>query len=171
MSKRKNNNRRQRRKNNIDTIEQTSFEPKQVLKIVIIMIITLGVFYLLTLGILSKKESVVGKYNPSIQYNKILVGESFTQERKEYLVLYYNSSKDDMDNIHSLISAHKDKKNSLYLYTVDMNEAFNKEYISDSSNREANNAGELKISGTTLIHFKDNKIVEYLTEDLEKYLK
>ena len=79
--------------------------------------------------------------------------------------------KDDMDNIHSLISAHKDKKNSLYLYTVDMNEAFNKEYISESSNRKANNAGELKISGTTLIHFKDNKIVEYLTEDLEKYLK
>ena len=171
MSKRKSNNRRQRRDNKKEIIEETNIEPKKAIKIIIIMAITFGVFYLLTLGILSKKESVVNKYSSSIQYNKILVGESFTQKRKEYLVLYYNSKKDDMDKIHTLISTYKDKKDSLYLYTVDMSEAFNKEYISEESNKEASKAEELKIAGTTLIHFKNSKIIDYVTDDLEEYLK
>lgn len=171
MSKRKSNNRLERRKKNKEEIEQTSFEIKRIIKIIIIMAITLILFYFLTLGILNKKESIIKEYNPSIEYNKILVGQSFTQKRNEYLVFYYNSDKDDMDKIHSLISQYNDKKDKLYLYSVDMNEAFNKAYISDESNEIAESAAELKINGMTIIHFKDHKIVEYVTDNVETYLK
>ena len=171
MAKRKSNGNRQNRKKKNEVVEQTSFEAKNILRIIIIMVITLGVFYLLTLGILSKKESNYGTVSSSIQYNKILVGESFTKKRKEYLVLYYNSSKDDMDKIHTLISDYNDKKEKLYLYTVDMNAAFNKQFISEESNVNATSAEELKINGVTLIHFKDSKIIDYVTNDIENYLK
>lgn len=170
MAKRKNNGRRNR-KNNTEVVDEINYEPKKVLKIIIIMVITLGVFYLLTLGILSKKDSVYGKINSSIQYNKILVGQSFNQKRKEYLVLYYNSKKDDMDTIHTLISNYNDKKDKVFLYTVDMSEAFNKQFISDESNTNPTTAEELKIAGVTLIHFKDNKVLSYVTDDIENYLK
>ena len=171
MAKRKNNGRRRNRKNNTEVVDEINYEPKKVLKIIIIMVITLGVFYLLTLGILSKKDSVYGKINSSIQYNKILVGQSFNQKRKEYLVLYYNSKKDDMDTIHTLISNYNDKKDKVFLYTVDMSEAFNKQFISDESNTNPTTAEELKIAGVTLIHFKDNKVLSYVTDDIENYLK
>ena len=171
MAKRKNNGRRRNRKNNTEVVDEINYEPKKVLKIIIIMIVTLGVFYLLTLGILSKKDSVYGKINSSIQYNKILVGQSFNQKRKEYLVLYYNSKKDDMDTIHTLISNYNDKKDKIFLYTVDMSEAFNKQFISDESNTNPTTAEELKIAGVTLIHFKDNKVLSYVTDDIENYLK
>ena len=167
MSKRKNPN----RKNKNDYIEETTLEAKKIIKIFIAMVITLGVFYLLTMGILSKKESDVKTYNPSIQYKKILVGESFSQNRKEYLVLYYNSSIDNMDDIHSILEEYNDKKDKIYLYTVDMNEALNKKYISNESNNNATKAEELKIKGVTLIHFKDSKIVEYITDNVDTYLK
>lgn len=171
MAKRKNSGRRRNRKNNTEVVDEINYEPKKVLKIIIIMVITLGVFYLLTLGILSKKDSVYGKINSSIQYNKILVGQSFNQKRKEYLVLYYNSKKDDMDTIHTLISNYNDKKDKIFLYTVDMSEAFNKQFISDESNTNPTTAEELKIAGVTLIHFKDNKVLSYVTDDIENYLK
>ncbi len=171
MAKRKNNVRRQNRKNNVEVVEETNLELKKVFKIVICMVITFIVFYFITLGILNKKESNYATVNSSIQYNKILVGESFTKNREEYLVLYYNSKNDDMDKVHSLISDYNDKKDKLYLYTVDMSEAFNKQYISEESNTNATSAEELKINGITVIHFKDNKIVDYVTDNIEDYLK
>lgn len=167
MSKRKKVNRKQKQ----EYSEEFNIDSKKVFKIILAIVLTLGVFYLLTLGILSKKESVIKKYNTSIQYKKILVGESFTQKKKEYYVLYYNSGKDNMDEIHSLIAEYGAKKEKIYLYTVDMNEAFNKSYVSDESNTNAQTAEELKISGVTLIHFKDGKIVEYVTDGIDKYLK
>ncbi len=171
MSKRNNGNRRQRRKEQPIVEEQQNIELKKVIKILIVMAVTLGVFYLLTMGILSKKDPIITTPNPSIQYNKLLVGESFTQKEKDYLVLYYDSTKDNMDTVHNLISNYNDKKEKLYLYTVDMSEAFNKEYISNESNKSATKAEELKIAGLTLIHFKDNKIVEYVTDNIDSYLK
>lgn len=167
MSKRNKVNRKRKEEH----IEEFSLDSKKLIKIIIIMAITLGVFYLITVGILSKKESVVGTYNPSIQYTKILAGESFSQKRKEYLVLYYDSKKDNMDDVHSLISDYNEKDNKTFLYTVDMSEAFNKEYVGNESNTSATKASELKIAGITLIHFKDNKIVNYITNDIGNYLK
>lgn len=170
MSKRNNQNRRNRKKNKAIE-EETTLESKKVIKMLIVMAITFGLFYLITIGILSKKESVVKKYDPTIQYKKILVGQSFNRNKKEYLVLYYNSDTDNMDDIHTMLESYNDKKDKIYLYTVDMSEALNKKYISDESNREVNKAEDLKIAGITLIHFKDNKITEYITDGIDTYLK
>ena len=171
MSKRNKGKKTQNRNQKPEVVEQQNLELRKVIKMVIAMVVTLGVFYLLTMGILSKKESIIGTYNPTIQYSKILVGESFTQNKKDYLVLYYNSDKDNMDDIHSIISNYNDKKEKLTLYTVDMSEALNKAYISEDSNRNPSDASELKIARVTLIHFKDNKVAEYITDGIDTYLK
>ena len=65
------------------------------------------------------------------------------------------------------------------MYTVDLSEGLNRDYRSDVSNSNATNASELKISGTTLVHFKNGKIVEYIgirtdithIEETKEYLK
>lgn len=171
MSKRNNPKRRDRNKNKKEVEVETTLESKKVIKMLIVMAITFGLFYLITIGILSKKESAVKKYDPTIQYKKILVGESFTKKKGEYLVLYYNSKVDNMDDIHTMLETYNEKKDKIYLYTVDMSEALNKKYISDESNREVTKAEDLKIAGTTLIHFKDKKVVEYITDGIDTYLK
>ena len=56
------------------------------------------------------------------------------------------------------------------MYTVDLSEGLNRDYRSDVSNSNVTNASELKISGTTLVHFKDEKIVEFITDNISEYL-
>ena len=60
--------------------------------------------------------------------------------------------------------------NSGRIYTVDLSEGLNRDYQSDVSNSNATNASELKISGTTLVHFRNGKIVEYITDNISEYL-
>ena len=54
--------------------------------------------------------------------------------------------------------------------SFDLSEGLNRDYRSDVSNSNATNASELKISGTTLVHFKDGKIVEFITDNISEYL-
>ena len=149
-----------------------SISVKKIIIIILVFAAIFGVFYLLTIGILNKKDKKTSINNASIQYTEILAGESFTQNKSEYLVFFYDSSKEDVDTNHTLISNYRDKKDALTMYTVDMHEGLNKNYRSDSEdNNEATSASELKISKTTIIHIKKGKIVEYINENIEEYLK
>lgn len=144
---------------------------KKVLIVIAVIGIIFGLFYLLTIGILKKQAKINRTSNTPIQYSEILAGESFTQNKKEYLVFFYNSKDESAEENHTMISNYRDKKDSLTLYTVDMNEGLNKNYRSeDGDNLEAKEASELKISKTTIIHIKNGKVEEYITEDLKSYL-
>ncbi|MBR4618244.1 MAG: hypothetical protein IKO49_02960 [Bacilli bacterium] len=173
MSKSKNNRTKlsKEHKKIMEQYETENLSVKKVIIVIVTIILMFGVFYLLTIGILRKKPKTTFVSNASIQYSEILAGESFTQNEKEYLVLFYDSTKEDSEKNHTIIANYKSKKNGLTIYTVDMHEGLNKNYTSASEdNINAKEASELKISKTTLIHFKDNKIIEYITENIEQYL-
>ena len=151
--------------------ESENITVKKVLIVILVIAVLFGLFYLLTIGILKKQAKIKRTSNTPIQYSEILAGESFTQKKKEYLVFFYNSKEESAEENHTIISNYRDKKDSLTLYTVDMNEGLNKNYRSENEdNFEAKEASELKISKTTIIHIKNGKIVEYKTEDLKSYL-
>ena len=156
-------------RNKIDKQVSENSSISDAIKLIIVILVILLVFYLLTMVILSKKTSTVVN-NASIQYTKILAGESFNQKEDDYLVFYYSMKDDDSMKYADFISKYREKEEHLPIYTVDLSEGFNKKYLSDLENRLASSASELKLNGTTLIHFKENKIDEYITSSFDDYL-
>lgn len=174
MGKKKNTQRNKNLKKQHEKIDKQyegeNITVKKIIIVVLVIAAFFGIFYLLTIGILKKQSKTSTLSNTSIQYSEILAGESFTQNKKEYLVFFYNSNEDDAEKNHELISNYREKENSLPLYTVDMSEGLNKNYKSEDENRDVSAAADLKINKTTIIHIKDGKNIEYITENIEEYL-
>lgn len=147
-----------------------------VIRCIIIVLVVFLLVYLLTVYITKNStDSVVKKTkdNTTIQYNEILVGTSFKQRDKEYLVLFYDVDKDINSTYYTLKSDYEAKDDSLPIYYVNLGSKLNSDCISAESNKNAQNASELKIKDTTLIKFTDNRISEYVEgiEDISNYLK
>lgn len=154
----------------------TNNEVSKVVKCIIIVLIILLLVYLLTLYITKNSTDSVVKENTentTIQYDEILVGTSFKQSPKEYLVLFYNVDTDINSTYYTLKSDYEAKDDALPIYYVDLGSKLNSDCISAESNENAKNASELKINDTTLIKFTDNKISEYIVggEEISNYLK
>ena len=147
-------------------------------KIIITTVIVLAVlvaFYFITVAILddsSSKSDNSGKVT-EIQYNEILVGTSFSMKESNYLVVYYDTTSDDNTEIATAISTYRSNNKDSKIYYVDMSNALNKKFVSDTGNSSATKADELKINGPTLIRFANDKIVEYVegVEKIADYLK
>lgn len=164
-NKKRKNNKMYKKIDNVDTsFKEESFK---VVKVLAIVLIFLGIFYLLTVYLINKDTSSSSTEKEvseaTIQYEEILAGSSFSINDSEYLVLYYDKSSDELkSNITNLISSYKEKDEHLSIYTVDMSSAFNKNFIASSSNKSPDSVSELEISDTTLIKFKDGKVVDYI---------
>lgn len=157
----------------IDTMEtSTSREIIKVLRVLFAVVVVLSAFYLLTVWIVGsdKKEE---KQETTIQYDEILAGSSFGMRDDEYVVVYYDFTDTELTEITSEIYSYS--YTGVYrLYTVDMNNGFNKPYATEEkANKSPKSVDELAINGPTLIKFKEGKVEKYVqgTEDIVKYLK
>lgn len=135
--------------------------------IIAIVVLIIALFYLLTVFILNKKEFVVNN-NASIQYSKIIAGESFDINDKDYLVFYYNLS--EHSDYTDIISNYRDKEKHLPIYVVDLGEGINKKVISSDENISVNNITDLKIKDSAIIRFKNGKVSDYTTSSFEEFL-
>ena len=153
-----------------DSYSDSNFSMKRIFVVILVIVIVLAFFYLLTIGILNKKSKTSVTSNTAIQYREILAGTSFTQQEKEYLVFYYDSKAEDADDNYSLIAKYSENKDKVYMYVVDLSEGLNRDCLSDGDNPDATNASELKINKTTVIRFKNGKILDYITDNIEDYL-
>lgn len=148
-----------------------------IIKMLLIVLIIFGVFYLFTLYLVRESDSDSNDStvsdNANISYEEILVGNSFDMSG-EYLVLYYDHSEDELESkFTNLISEYKSKENSLSVYIVDMDNALNTKYISDDSNTSPKSVSELKIKGSTLIKFNNGNVIDYIEgeENITSYLE
>ena len=95
-------------------------------------------------------------------------------ENGESFIVYFGFSKCPWcrSMIETFIKTAKEN-NIDKIYYVDMSNALNKKFASDTGNSSATKADELKINGPTLIRFANNKIVEYVegVEKIADYLK
>lgn len=133
-----------------------------------IVIGTIVVFYIISM-IIGGNFNLGGdkKTTPAeIQYQNIIAGTAFNQSPSEYYVLFYNTNGDDANAITSLLSNYQYSLNYIPYYIVDLNDGFNKSYISKTSNNAATKASELKIRGTTLMKISNGQNVSYV-EGLE----
>lgn len=140
---------------------------KRVVIILLCVVLLFGLMYFLTTRILSKEVTKKRKQSEvtesTIQYEKILAGESFTMEQEEYYVVYYDSTD---TNLSSTIATYQADKKDIKLYSVDLNDGMNKKYITDSD-INTSSIENLKVKNPTLIHFKNKEAVDTITDENE----
>lgn len=158
----------------IDAMETSvSKELLKVLRVIFAVIVVLGAFYLLTVAILGNGDTKDEVKEATIQYEEILAGSSFDMKEDKYVVCYFDYSDEELGELTSVLSNYS--YNGKYrLYTVNMNNGFNKKFASDDkSNKNPESASELLINGPTLIKFADGKVEQYYegVEAITGYLK
>lgn len=146
----------------------------KIVKILFLVLIFLSAFYLLTIAIVGNDSSDNKPVETAIQYEEILAGSSFTMRESEYLVVYYDFTDEELSELSSVITSYSYLEDSLKLYTVDMSNGFNSNYLTeDKSNKTPEVAEDLAINGPTLIKIKEGKVTEYIEEldSIIEYLK
>lgn len=169
-----------KKKKKIKVEENISFDSSEIKKVVIttsVVLIFFACFYFLTVAIVNKDEKKDNTTNSSsntseveIQHEEILLGSSFSIKDNQYLVVYYDTTDDDLSSLTSAISTYRSSSKDVNLYTVDMGDGLNKGFVGDTSNKKATKASELSISGPTVIKFTDNKISTYI-EGMDKVIE
>ena len=125
---------------------------------VVLVLVFVGLFYLFAVYITNKPEKIRIP-EESISYEQITAGSTFNMSDEEYVVLFY--SRENNSDITSKISNYKSSK-KINVYYVDLDDAINNPVKSDTSNKSATKASELKVINPTLIKIKNGKIAEYI---------
>ena len=169
-----------KKKKKIKVEENISFDYSEIKKVVIttsVVLIFFACFYFLTVAIVNKDEKKDDTADSSsktneveIQHKEILLGSSFSIKDDQYLVVYYDTTDDDLSSLTSAISTYRSSSKDVNLYTVDMSDGLNKGFVGETPNKKATKASELSISGPTIIKFTDNKISTYI-EGMDKVIE
>ncbi|MCM1370679.1 MAG: hypothetical protein NC181_02155 [Clostridium sp.] len=132
------------------------------LKIVIILIAILAIFYLIAY-LVTKEKKVNETVESTIQYSKILVGNMLNLPDDEYYVLIEMENDKYNSLYETYLSTYSNKEKALKYYTIDMSDGFNKQYISNEANLDIDSISDIKFNSTTLLKIKSKKIVEKYT--------
>ena len=140
----------------------TDNEMSKLILLILIVAVVFVAFYVVTLFV-TKNEKETETQNETtettIQYEKILVGNILTEKAPEYYVLVYFDEDNYIDLYKSYLSYYKTKEDAVPYYYVNINETFNKAYISEKSKLNVSSTKEFKFKETTLLRIQDGKII------------
>ena len=166
MAKKKKNNKRKVQTKKVEVEESEKFNLQDKLFVVFCIVMFFVAFYVLTLYITNKhtdsSSSDTTTTESNTSYQEIILGRSFSMSEKEYYVIYYDSSDEEISSTCSEIVTNYRSNHETKLYFVDMHSAFNSQYVSEESNPDATSAEELLINGPTVIKVVDKAIAEYV---------
>lgn len=136
-------------------------EVKTAVKIVIGILLFLIVIYFAS-AIASGEIKLKKDKNTevTIQYSEILAEATFKQKSSDYYVIYYEFDSKSISLIESIVS---DLSQTSKVFKVDLSKNFNKNYTSDSVNKNPKNISELKVTNPTLIRIKSGQVVDFIT--------
>jgi len=169
-------NRTQRRKTNDKAIRNIETEDnlKKIIITAIIVIFILGLFYLITVLVNNSKMGLntkePEKVEATIQYSEILAEDTFSMTPDEYYVLFYDFDGPSAALYDYMFGQYKAIKGN-YIFKVDLGSGFNKNIISDKTNKEVQNASDLKVKDATLIKIFDGENVKYAQGDYQAISK
>ncbi len=151
----------------MEIITEDEFSIKKLAIITIIIILVLALFYFITTLFINKEENSKDDDIVVFDSSKITVGQLLDRKEDEYYVLalrksLYSSSYSDINyyTIYSnYIKAYNEKEDSLKFYTIDLDDVFNKSFISDTNNI-TEDLSNLKLKDEVLFKIKDSKIEE-----------
>ena len=155
------------KKKKLKSINYESNDTKEIKSLIIITIVVIAIavgLFFLTNYLNNKKATS----NINIDYDTCIVGNMFNRPYNEYYVFLYSSLDSNASTYRGLITSYNEKEDSKKIYYVDLNDKFNKQYLSDSSNPNPSSVSEVKIKGSALVLIKDGKVVKYM-EKLDDY--
>ena len=146
-------------------IEKDSYSLKNLLLIILVLVITFGIFYFITTLVIDPiEESSTNNTATQVDSTKIILNNLLDRKNKEYYVLATKENKNTQVNYQGLyndyISKYTSEKDSLTFYYVDLDDALNKNYISEELNI-SDEISEIKLNVDVLFKVKNNKIKEY----------
>lgn len=138
--------------------------------IIIVGVIMVVVLVIYGLTVLAQRVGLfdVGYTKPEVQasvisYENSIAGSIFNKSDSEYYVVLFDSESNDSIYLSNLISLYNNKENHLPVYSVDLNNHFNKSIIGETSNPSAQNVNDLSVSEPTLIYIKNGRNHRYIT--------
>lgn len=149
---------------------EENYSIKTLIKYIIIIVVVLVAFYGLTIIITNNKVNDTQpeeKEETIIDYDTILANSILNQKEDSYYVFASTSKDDKSSDYKAKLISYDESENALKVYYVDLDSAFNKNYLGDTSNF----SDDLTFSGTTLLKIEDKKIKEhYEGSDIETFL-
>lgn len=155
-------NKNNKMKNN--SIFSSDNEMAKLILLIVIVAIAFAIFYVITLFVVKKdeKETPTSEQTTeaTIQYQKILVSNVLSQKENEYYVLAYkNDDKYAESYKNNLTYYAMTKEDSVPYYYIELDNSFNKSFISESSKLNVEDVKDMRFSQTTLLRIKDGKII------------
>lgn len=138
-------------------------EMKKFVKMILIVTLIFGAFYVLTIFINKEDENNDINDNDnsssaSIQYDEILIGNIFKQENDSYYVMIEDINDVNTSVYEAYLSNYQQKEGAKRVYTAILNNMFNLKYLADESNL-SDDILKFKVSKTTLLEISNGKIV------------
>lgn len=140
----------------------TDNEMSKLILLIVIVAVVFAAFYFVTLFVTKDEKTEEKQENTTeatIQYEKILVSNILSQKAKEYYVLVYFEDDNYVDLYKNYLSYYSTKEGSVPYYYVDVNEVFNKSFISEKSKLNVSNSKDFKFKETALLRIQDGKII------------
>lgn len=142
-----------------------SYSMKSMIKILFVLLLVFGVFYLITFFVVSAPEPEDNNSVVVLDSTKITLSQLLNRKESDYYVIatkasLYQSSYVETNYVefyNNYINEYKQKENSLAFYYVDLDDALNKKYLSEELNI-TDEISELKLNDETLFKITNGKI-------------
>jgi len=143
----------------------TDNEMSKLIILILVVALIFAAFYVITLFVTKKDDNKSDdnneqSYEATIQYDKILAGNIFSQNKDEYYVLAYFKDDSYVDYYKSYLSYYSEKvESAVPYYFVDLDDVFNSSFVDEKSNLNVTDVKKMKFSQTTLLRIKDGKVI------------
>lgn len=146
-------------------IEKDTYSLKNLLSITIIIVVILVVFYFITTLVVDPvEENNINNTITEIDSTKITLNNLLNRKESEYYVLATKESNNSQVNYimlyNNYINEYTKGDKALTFYSVNLNDALNKNYIGEKLNI-SNEISEIKLNDEVLFEIKDGKIEKY----------
>ena len=147
---------------NVKEVQKKNIEkplsPKTFITLLVVLLLFFIILYIIT-GLFITKELKWFDNNTNEEEikeieNKILATDSLRQVEEEYYVYYYDTTEEDSEVANALYTVNEK------VYRVDLNDAFNSNFVGEPSG-VVDNINDLKVSNPTLIKVSSEKIVAF----------
>lgn len=137
-----------------------------------LIIVIIGVYFFTRAFVtkdLSKKTNEINYNEGKINDEVVIVGTMLNRPLKEYYVFAFSSEDNMAIYYNALVSKYLEKEKSLKVYYLDLENAFNKDYVANDEKASTafTNIKDLKLGNLTLLKVKDGKVNKFLTSEDE----
>ena len=150
-------------------VENDTYSIKNLILIVLVISVVFVLFYLVTtIFVKPVEENNISNEVTELDSTKITLSNLLDRSEDEYFVLAikeslydsYNSKINYSELYNNYISRYTSNENSLQFYYVNLDDALNKNYISDEINI-SNKVSEIKLNDEVLFKIKNGVIEQY----------